>query len=1790
MNGSTPNTFGQPNFDATGFDVVPIIAGQLTNGDTNFSGITLPATANIDKVIRIGRIIEPTNTTSGNAYYAKVKINVNKNNCKYRVWYLGATDGDVTYTSFQNPSNYTHAGFGLLNAYNYNSPANAITASFNSQIGSTENGNSLLGEVRYNLNDFLSTGLNSPLSYYSNTLPHKTIGWKYYDLDYTEFVNFTQDTEITLTFFAHSNTSVSALQKAYAYFGIECLGGGTPKDFDFNVTDKSLPCMSPGVSANVAINFNYPSYINFTSVPLTNLYANYVNIQIFRESNISGIFNTVPEPGLNLSLQKYVLTLNSIDAPSVNYRMVYKTWHKTIIKDFRVFVGFYNHNIICNNGGQIDNSQYEPDLINGDILLCGTNNLPILKLTNTCIPASLNPIYKWFDNGNLIAGETNSELQLTNFNYDINTCHTYLRKTFFKEPYCNNDDNIVSQEFHVYNKHSFFVNPYNLLGNNICYNGRYNLNFDVNFFVRYENGVQCVIPNHFIPNPLPINSYQFELIDSNTGLTLGNPINYSLTALNNGNLIFSNLHFEFDNLVSGIPLFTPTATNNIFKVGLKLTCSYLDCLITKTRTNVYDFTINNSAIGGQIGFSCITNNISSINDGMTTGGYVWQFSHDSTFATDVNIIVGQTSATITPLNISLLGSLPVYIRRKSLGNGICSAESYSNIISINQNPAPITMPTTFTQCAGLTSPLPLESINLITGTWAPTFDPNITKTYTFTPASGQCTSIASVQAIVNISNGITAQFNTPIISICQNQLPYNLPIKDSLNHDGTWTLTGSSTIITQAIQTGVYIFTPTSSCGVPATLTINLNTSPVTTFNLLPSYCKGSVVPLPQNSTNVIIVNGIWHLNSATGIIVTSINTSTIGTFTYVFVANSSNRCNDFVYNVTITPNDIVPTFNFPLNICSGGVVPILPSTSTNSTAISGTWSPTTINNNFSGNYTFRPNAGQCAQNTIIHIDVISCVVTINWGTDVSCQLFSPDLGSEKYIQSIVDGPCIRVCENSTVTYELAGNTSSIASTDWNILGGTVVSSNNTQCIVNWNSVNYCVLQGLIHFIDGTTMIIDKCIEKLKSPIANFGINTDLNATDVEVCLNAPINFTNLSTSNDGNQTLYYSWNFGDGSPASTVINPSHTYNTVGDYEVTLTVSNGCSCSSIYRLNVHVGLESVQIDCPSVVCENSIANYSLPVSYVDCQDIIWTTSDGTILPTHSASNQVSVNWNHVNESGFAYLSVSSNNCLKCIAPIKIPVIKTIGTIVGETTICAISQNTYKLPQWPSTVFNWTLVANGNGAILIHNYQTNEIIIRANEIGTITLHCNYYNTLLSCGGTAKLTIIVKPSLKLVGNLNPCKNTLNSYQILDQNNNNVSGLNWEINGPNNTTITGSGSPFNVTFTETGNYLFNIIGNAASTCYTYNMIKVVTALPKPIALTGDLIVCPSIPVTYSVPHLTNAVTHWEVIGGIVSGNILTGDSIEVLFNPSLTTYSIKVWYESLTCSSDKLTTTISRDTPVMVITDGNGNLNNTTECGSSLQSYSVNNINADSYKWEIVPVTAGSVQSGQNTTSVTVLWNQNVSSFATLRLTARKCGSGYIKNFRVTIVNTALINIIAPSTICAGTAVSPSFTLNYGTMFGNVTWDFGDGTPTVTSTSNIAPAHTYSNLLTASSTYNITATVTNPNGCILAAIKTVSIIVSPTPNFNFTPNYELRYLYLCNTTLNNPEFVSVMNLQSGFGFTNTIQWYNGTTPVNAAAGGNSAIFNFATAYLTHGIGDYYAVVTNNFGCSKTTKTSLC
>jgi gliding motility-associated-like protein len=265
--------------------------------------------------------------------------------------------------------------------------------------------------------------------------------------------------------------------------------------------------------------------------------------------------------------------------------------------------------------------------------------------------------------------------------------------------------------------------------------------------------------------------------------------------------------------------------------------------------------------------------------------------------------------------------------------------------------------------------LPQSSSNLpaITGTWTPFISVNTvavgTSTYTFTPDAGQCASATTVDIEITAPN-ITPTF-TPIGPLCLNASAPSLPINSNNASPitGTWNPATINTAIAGIIT---FTFTPDAGqCATIATMDIEITTSIIPTFASIGPLCFGSIAPsLPISSTNNPTITGTWSPST--------INTAIIGTLTYNFTADPNQCASNTSIDIEVT-NSITPTFATIAPICQGASAPVLPSSSTNSPAITGTWNPAAINTGITGitSYTFTPDAGQCGANTSIDVEVI---------------------------------------------------------------------------------------------------------------------------------------------------------------------------------------------------------------------------------------------------------------------------------------------------------------------------------------------------------------------------------------------------------------------------------------------------------------------------------------------------------------------------------------------------------------------------------------------------------------------------------------------------------------------------------------------------------------------------------------------------------------------------------------------------------------------------------------------------
>ena len=304
--------------------------------------------------------------------------------------------------------------------------------------------------------------------------------------------------------------------------------------------------------------------------------------------------------------------------------------------------------------------------------------------------------------------------------------------------------------------------------------------------------------------------------------------------------------------------------------------------------------------------------------------------------------------------------------------GQCADNGSLSVVVVPNITPTFNFGTSLTICDGGTVPtLPGTSTNGVIGTWSPSVVDNTNSgTYTFTPFAGQCATAALFSVQVNPNVTPTFSFGTSA-SICAGGIVPALPTTSQNGITGTW----SPSVVDNA-NSGTYTFTPTAgqcATGTIYTVTVNPILVPTFSFGSSLSICAGGTVPtLPSTSQNGI--TGVW-----TPSVVDNQNSHT-----YLFAPTAGQCASTGLFSVVVSPI-ITPTFNFgtSLSVCAGGTVPTLPGTSAE--GVIGTWSPSVVDNQNSGTYTFTPFAGQCANAAIFNVTVNANVTpTFSFGTSLT--------------------------------------------------------------------------------------------------------------------------------------------------------------------------------------------------------------------------------------------------------------------------------------------------------------------------------------------------------------------------------------------------------------------------------------------------------------------------------------------------------------------------------------------------------------------------------------------------------------------------------------------------------------------------------------------------------------------------------------------------------------------------------------------------------------------------------------
>ncbi|AZA90267.1 Microbial collagenase precursor [Chryseobacterium nakagawai] len=768
----------------------------------------------------------------------------------------------------------------------------------------------------------------------------------------------------------------------------------------------------------------------------------------------------------------------------------------------------------------------------------------------------------------------------------------------------------------------------------------------------------------------------------------------------------------------------------------------------------------------------------------------------------------------------------------------------------------------------------------------------------------------------------------------------------------------------------------------------------------------------------------------------------------------------------------------------------------------------------------------------------------VTWDSQVGCQVHRGEKGNgdnSVAAASVETGTCIRVCENTNVTYTVHG--SNILNVQWTSAGGTVQSvsgASNTQAVIAWGAAGGGFVHAVIQFFDGTTETQNICIEKINKPIPNF---TVLNMKD-RVCKNTEVHFENLSQANGGSDIVNYFWDFGDGT-TSTAFEPNHTYTSAAGLTVSLTVTNKCGCSETVSQKLEI-LEAppVQINCASVVCEGSVEKYSV---LNGCKGD-WKVIGGTLLNNYG--NEIEVRWDQVDpEDGFGYVMYKSECGCPEWTTVKIPVILKASKIKGQNVVCTGRQYTYSLPQWPTTSFDWDVTGPGVGE-LTYNQQRNEILFKATVPGTYTLTSKYFNTLMLCGGEATKKIVVEQPVTISGGTPEiCVGTAQTFTATP----NVPVI-WNVTLDGGVVYTSPqpiSVPFSYNFATPGTYIVTAV-KAGGGCESQGILVNVVAPPKPPRgpIVGDDVVCTGRPYVYSI-GLTpaNVIPVWTVTNGTIMGSN-AGNSITVVFDTGMPTFSVSVRYRTIG-QAGCLSTAITKNIRAIDLNKVSIVQNMGPFCPSSTQNFSavLGNIVPDSMEWSFDQPNFGSFSSGQGTANIVVNINEVSGGVydTNLNLKIVKCGQVKIISMPIKKMALPVINFTNVGKICPGSNLN--FTIDQGgiTTATSVTFTFANGSHT----ENFNQLGTYNfpnngyiqNNTGGNVSQVVTVTINGANSCSYKPTASANFIILPETIITVSPVYNLQ---VCDSQ---PLAPYTLTANSSTGLTNILewQWYKDGLPLN-------------------------------------------
>jgi gliding motility-associated-like protein len=327
-------------------------------------------------------------------------------------------------------------------------------------------------------------------------------------------------------------------------------------------------------------------------------------------------------------------------------------------------------------------------------------------------------------------------------------------------------------------------------------------------------------------------------------------------------------------------------------------------------------------------------------------------------------------------------------------------------------------------------------------------------------------------------------------------------------------------------------------------------------------------------------------------------------------------------------------------------------------------------------------------------------------------------------------------------------------------------------------------------------------ITVIATPVINF-----IGSDTTTLCPPALVSFTNLTVPGTSG-TISWLWDFGDGS-TSTQTNPAHTYASPGNFNVTLSATNGAGCPMLFTKPqyIHIAAKpAANFTAPATgSCSSPFtANFTNTTSGGISGGVTyqWSFGDG--------GTSTSTNPNHTYTTPGAYtVTLIATNASGCKDTAKKPAFISIGNVSAAFTkstnsVCAgdsvIFINT-STPGPGNSTWNFGDGGTGTGTVAAHAY---------NNAGTYVVKLTADYTNCSDTQTSTVTVITNPHAAFTAtNNNGCTTPL----TVSFNNNSTGSSNYSWSFGDGGTST-QGNPSH-TYTSPGSYTVRLIAINTNGC---------------------------------------------------------------------------------------------------------------------------------------------------------------------------------------------------------------------------------------------------------------------------------------------------------------------------------------------------------------------------------------